>query len=321
MREAFFIEKNKEKWLRFEENFKNKKLVQPDELANDYIELTNDLAFAQTFYPSSKIKDYLNELAIYAHQAIYKDQKTSDKQFLHFFKFVVPKAVYESRKQILYSFLITLLATAIGWISAHYDEGFVRLILGDFYVEETIENIKNGNPAAIYQGGSATGSFLGITINNVRVAFMAFALGVFFSIGTGYILFVNGIMLGAFHYIFYKFHVLGIAMSAIWIHGAFEISVIIIAGGCGILVGNGFLFPQSYTRLESFKRQIKKAGTILISTIPFFIVAGFLEGYITRHYQFSLILSLLIIFTCFAIIVLYYIVYPYQLSKKFQWNP
>jgi len=319
MREAFFVERNKEKWLEIEQNLKNKLNTNPDTLADNYIELTNDLAYAQTFYPESKTREFLNELSIYAHQSIYKDQKSSNNQFLDFFKRDIPKAVFESRKPLLYSFLIFSLAILIGIVSAHYDPNFVRLILGDAYVETTIENIKSGNPAAIYASGSEVGSALMITINNIQVAFYAFALGIFFSVGTGYILFSNGIMLGAFHYMFFKYGVLGKAMSAIWIHGAFEISVIIIAGGCGILIGNSILFPKSYKRIDSFKYHIKNAGIILVSTIPFFIVAGFLEGFVTRHYEFSLGLSLFIIFSSLILIILYYIILPFNLSKKYQW--
>lgn len=320
MREASFVDINKNKWLEIEQNLKNKTTIDPDELAGNYIELTNDLAYVQTFYPESKTKDYLNELAIFAHQSIYRDQKASSNQFMHFFKYTVPKAVYEGRKPLLYSFLIFCVAVVIGVLSAHYDNQFVRLILGDYYVNNTIDNIKNGNPAAIYGSGSALGSALMITINNIRVAFMAFAFGILLSVGSGVVLFKNGIMLGAFHYMFYKYGVLGTAMSAIWIHGTFEISVIIISGGCGIMIGNSFLFPKTYTRKESFKKNIRKAGTILVSTIPFFIVAGTLEGFVTRYYNFSLTLSLFIIATCLVIIVFYYIIYPLKLAKQNQWK-
>ena len=320
MREASFVERNKEKWLVIEHNLKNKLKVNPDVLAVNYIELTNDLAYAQTFYPQSKTKEYLNELSIYAHQSIYKDQKSSNNQFVHFFKYEIPKAVYLSRRPLFYSLLIFSLAVLIGIVSAKYDPNFVRLILGDGYVDTTIENIKSGNPAAIYASGSEVGSALMITVNNIKVAFYAFALGIFFSVGTGFILFYNGIMLGAFHYMFFKYAVLAKAMTAIWIHGTFEISVIIIAGGCGILIGNSILFPKSYKRIDSFKYHIKNAGIILVSTIPFFIVAGTLEGFVTRHYQFSLILSLLIIFLSFLIILFFYVILPFKLAKKHQWT-
>lgn len=315
MREAAFVEQNKEKWAKIETHLKYKTKTSPDELAEDYLQLTNDLAYAQTFYPESKTREYLNELAIYAHQSIHRDKKNSGQQFMHFFTTEVPERVYAMRRPLLYSLAIFSLAVIIGIVSAHYDTNFVRLILGDAYVDTTIRNIRNGNPAGIYESSGSSFMFIAITINNIRVAFYAFAFGIFFSVGTGYILFQNGIMLGAFHYMFYKYEVLGEAMSAIWIHGTFEIAVIIIAGGCGIAVGNSFLFPGSYKRIDSFKIQIRNAIIILISTIPFFIVAGFLESYVTRHYQISLTVSLTIILISLCIIVFYYIYLPIKKRK------
>ncbi|HET8574063.1 MAG TPA: stage II sporulation protein M [Edaphocola sp.] len=320
MREASFVQRNKEKWSEIETNLKNKSEVNPDDLAEDYLQLTNDLAYAQTFYPKSKTRAYLNELAIYAHQSIYRDQKNSKDQIVRFFTYDVPKTAYEFRRPLLYSLLITLLAALIGAVSAHYDPDFVRLILGNAYVDQTIQNIKAGNPAGIYGSGSEVGSFLYIVINNIRVAITAFALGVFVGIGTGYILFSNGIMLGAFHYMFYKHGVLALAMSAVWIHGTFEISVIIIAGGCGLAIGRSILFPKSYRRTDAFKIQIRKAAIILVSTIPFFIVAAMLEGFVSRHYRLSPYLSLSIIVTCLCIILFYYVYYPFKLSRNHLWK-
>lgn len=320
MREVSFIEQNKDKWILIESNLRNKVDVTPDVLASNYIELTNDLAYAQTFYVNSKTKDYLNELSILAHQQLYRDQKASSGQIGRFFLEDVPHAVWQIRRPLLYSFLIFLLAIAIGFVSAQYDLDFVRLILGDHYVDMSIANIEKGDPAAVYAGGSEIGSALAITINNVRVAFLAFAYGIFFSLGTGYILFSNGIMVGAFHHLFYQYGVMGQAMSAIWIHGMIELSVIVIAGGCGLAMGNSILFPKSYTRLESFKRAVKVAVKVLVSTVPFFIVAGFLEGYVTRYYKISLSFSLFIIFLSLVAIVYYYMWRPYQLAKAKGWK-
>lgn len=320
MREASFIERNKEKWLSIENNLSIHVDVNPDELASNYIELTNDLAYAQTFYPESRTKDYLNELAILAHQKIYKDQKASENKLKHFFSYEIPYAVWQMRRPLLFSFLIFLLASIIGFLSAHYDENFVRLILGDAYVDQSIDNIRKGDPAGIYASGNNFGSALAITINNVRVAFLAFTFGVFFSVGTGYILFSNGIMLGAFHYMFYEYGVLQKAMSAIWIHGTIEISVIIIAGGCGLMLGNSFLFPKSYSRMESFIRAAKLSMKVLASTIPFFILAGTLEGFVTRYYHISMTMCLLIIIITWVMILYYYILRPFQLAKINQWK-
>lgn len=320
MREASFIERNKEKWSSIENNLTNKSDVNPDILASDYIELTNDLAYAQTFYPQSKTKQYLNELSIRAHQLIYKDQQASNNKMAHFFKIEIFEAIWSIRRPLFFSLLIFVLAALIGLVSARHDEGFVRLILGDGYVNMTIENIKAGNPAGVYQDGSNWGGALAITINNVKVAFYAFIFGVFFSLGTGYILFSNGIMVGTFHYLFYKYDVLQEAMSAVWIHGTIELSVIVIAGGCGLAMGNSILFPKSYTRLESFKRATKQAAKVLISTVPFFIVAGALEGFVTRYYQLSVWMCLSTIVLSAVSIVYCYIIRPRQLAVQYKWS-
>lgn len=319
MREAHFIDKNKTKWLNIEKNLKNKSDIHPDILSNNYIEITNDLAYAQTYYPKSKTKDYLNELALFAHQTLYKDKKLDQNQFIEFIFYKVPKAVFNNRKSLLFALLIFTFFTLVGILSSIYDMDFTSQILGDSYVNMSLENIKKGDPAAVYKGGSELGSFLGITINNIKVAFFAFTLGIFFSIGTGYILMNNGIMLGAFHYIFYQEGVLGKAMTGIWIHGTIEISVIIIAGGCGFILGNSFMFPGTLKRIENFKIKSKEAVTILLSTVPLFIIAGFLEGYVSRLYDLNIIFSLTIIALSLAVILYYYIIFPYTQAKKHQW--
>jgi len=320
MREASFVERNKEKWTLIENNLSINMQVDPDELASNYIELTNDLAYAQTFYPESKVKAYLNELAVTVHQKIYKDQKASNNKFKSFITEEIPQAIWSIRRPLLYSFLIFVLASVIGFVSSVYDMDFIRLILGDYYVDSTIESIKAGDPAAVYEKGSNFGSAIWITINNVRVAFMAFAAGLFFSVGTGYVLFSNGIMLGAFHHMFFQYGVMGKAMSAIWIHGTIEISVIIVAGGCGLAIGNSILFPKSFTRLTSFVRAAKIAMKVLVSTIPFFIIAGTLEGFVTRYYNVSIWLCLLIIVLSLLAILYFYVINPYRLAKRFQWK-
>ena len=320
MREAHFIDKNKSKWLDIERNLKNKKDIHPDILSNNYIEITNDLAYAQTYYPKSKTKDYLNELALFAHQTLYRDKKLDQNQLLDFLLIKAPKAIYHNRKMLLISFVIFAFFTIIGALSSAYDVNFVRQILGNDYVDMSLKNIAKGDPAAVYKGGSDIGSSIGITINNIRVAFLAFALGIFFSVGTGYILMQNGIMLGSFHYMFYQEGVLGKAMSGIWIHGTIEISVIIISGACGLMLGNSFMFPGTLKRIDNLKIKTKEAITILITTIPLFIIAGFLEGYVSRLYDINIFFSLFIILISLFVIIYYYIIFPSIQAKKHQWT-
>ena len=137
-----------------------------------------------------------------------------------------------------------------------------------------------------------------------------------FSVGTLYIMMRNGIMLGSFLYFFYDNDLLWESTRTIWIHGTIEISVIVIASCAGMVLGNGLLFPGTYTRLDSFKRSFKAGLKIMVSTIPFFIVAGFLEGFVTRHTEMPDWLALLIIAASLFSILYYYVYYPIKLTKQ-----
>ena len=126
----------------------------------------------------------------------------------------------------------------------------------------------------------------------------------------------NAIMLGSFQYFFFEKGLGWESVRTIWIHGTIEISVIIIAGCAGMVLGNSILFPKTYTRLASFKRGVKNGLKIVTSTIPFFIIAGFLEGFVTRHTEMPDWLAILILGSSLALIIFYYVIYPRQLHKK-----
>ncbi|MBR9914372.1 MAG: stage II sporulation protein M [Algicola sp.] len=317
MREVAFIKQNKEKWLNFEKAIFGKTLKNPDELASLYIQLVNDLSYAQTYYPKSKTILYLNNLAAKAFQKIYKTKREDTNRFVHFWKIEVPMIVFEYRRYVYYAFAIFLSFVAIGALSAHYDDAFVRLILGDNYVNQTLENIEAGDPVAVYKSGSNWGSFIGITLNNLYVGICSFVFGVFGGLGTAYYMLQNGIMLGAFQYFFQKEGVLWESVRGIWIHGAMEIFAIIIEGAAGLILGASILFPKTYSRLISFKMGVKNGVKILISTFPFTIAAGFLEGYVTRFSNtMPNWLSVGIILVTLSLISYYYLVYPYILNKK-----
>lgn len=322
MREIAFIKKNKQKWLDFETAISSKFIKNPDELANLYIQLVTDLSFAQTYYPKSKTVVYLNHLASQIYQKIYKTKRHETNRIFSFFKIEVPLLVYEYRKYVYYAFSLFFVAVSIGVFSARYDSTFVRLILGDDYVNTTLENIKNGNPIAIYKSGSNWGSFIGITINNLYVGAQCYINGIFFGIGTFIALFQNCIMLGSFQYFFYEQNVFWISVRGIWIHGSMEIFGIVIESAAGLILGASILFPKTYSRVNSLKIGLKNSMKIFISTIPFTIAAGFLEGYITRY---SIImpnwLSIFIILSTLSFISFYYLVYPFLVSKKLKNNP
>lgn len=316
VKEITFLKQNAEKWEKIENGINTGSISNPREISEIFIELTNDLSYARTYYPQSKTTEYLNGLTANIHQTIYKNKKEEKGRFKRFWAKEVPGLFGKYHKQLFIAFLVFAVSAVIGFVSQVYNDDFVRLILGDSYVNETLERIKNGNPMGIY-GETAEGPmFFVITINNIKVSFIAFIMGMLFSLGTAYLLFTNGIMLGAFHAMFFNHSVFIKSLLVVYIHGTLEISAIIIAGCAGFVLGNSFMFPGTYTRLASFKKGALDSLKIVIALIPVFITAGFFESFVTRYTNMPLWLSLLIIFGSLSFIIWYFIIFPIVLTKK-----
>lgn len=249
MKEARFISRNKDKW----KNMENGQQPDAEHLAANFIELSDDLAYARTFYPGSEVERYLNQLIAGYQTDINSRPVRKNKPIWYFWKQELPLLLASEYKTLLFAFFFFVLSAFVGVFSAAHDESFIRLILGDTYVNMTIDNITSGKPMGVYNQGDEWEMFLRITTNNIRVSFIAFAFGLFFSAGTLWILFSNGMMIGAFEYFFYKYGLLAHSVMSVWAHGTFEITSVIIAGAAGLIMGNSFLFPGTYPRLFSFR--------------------------------------------------------------------
>ena len=77
MKEVTFIRRNIEKWKETEKVVERAASLSPDQLADAYTDLTADLAFAQTHFPTSRITIYLNNLASALHNEIYRNNARS----------------------------------------------------------------------------------------------------------------------------------------------------------------------------------------------------------------------------------------------------
>ncbi len=316
MREVTFLRKNAEKWKMYEHTLRTHKTQSADYLAELYIELNNDLAYAQSCYPGTKTTMYLNDLSITAHNTIYKNQKENRSRFITFWTEEVPEIFSHRLKELTASIVVFLLFCAIGMISQQNDASFARYILGDAYVNMTLNNIDQGDPLAVYKSHTQMNMFFAITFNNIRVSFINFILGIFTVFGTGYVMLKNGVMVGTFITFFADYELLSEAMLVIFIHGALELSAITISGAAGFVLGNSFVFPGTLKRSTSFKKGTKDGIKMLLSLVPVFIVAGALESFVTRYTEMPMFLSLIIIIGSFTFIIGYYIVLPVRIYKK-----
>jgi uncharacterized membrane protein SpoIIM required for sporulation len=316
VKEAAFIKQNKTRWEEFERVVKEQQKVDPDQLAALFIQVTDDLSYSRTKYPDSRTTKYLNALAAKLRLFIYRNKQEDKNRFVYFWRYEVPAAMFESRKQLLYAFIIFVVAGVMGAVSTYHDDTFVRLILGDGYVNMTLENIRNGNPTEVYSSMNQLTMFFYITLNNIMVSFKVFVFGVFASLGTGFYLFYNALMVGTFMTFFYEENQLGQALPVIMLHGTVELSSIVIAAAAGFRLGNSLIFPGTYTRLESFKRGALVGIKILFGLVPFFILAGFIESFITRYAFMHFSIKTIIIAASAILMIWYFVIYPYRLYRN-----
>lgn len=316
MNEVEFHYKNIKKWQTYESLLQKSKIQNPDELYELYIELTNDLAYVKTYFPESESEKLLNQLTLRTHGLIYKNKPIKKNRVINFWKIDFPLLFNSSLKEFYIALSVFVISVLIGLISSKYESDFASIILGNQYVNMTLDNIDKGDPMAVYKQANELPMFLGITINNIKVALLAFTMGIFTSLSTCYIIFRNGVMLGAFHGFLSQNGIILDAFATIWIHGIIEIFSIIVAGTAGIIIGNSFLFPGTYKRSVALKKAGKKAAKIVFGLIPFFIIAGFFEGFLTRHTELPYWIRFLFIFLNTSFIVFYFFIYPKKLTKS-----
>ena len=323
VREAVFVRRRSPSWEALEALLDDAR-PDPDALADAYVRLGDDLAYAKTFYPGSATAAFLNDLSAQAHAQIYRNRREERGRLARFWTWEVPLAVWESRRALAASFALFLGAVFVGLVSSQGDAEFVRLILGDGYVNMSQANVEAGDPLAVYKDAREIDMVLGIAFNNVRVSFLAFAgllptgsipvpAG---SLGTGWLLVSNGIMVGAFADLFFDQGVVGEWFRVVFIHGALELSAIVIAGGAGLTVWNGALVPGTYPRLVALQRGARRGLKIIVGLVPVFLAAAFLEGVVTRRTEMPLWASLGVIVGSFAFVVGYFVVLPYLVGRR-----
>lgn len=326
MREALFIKKNKDRWLRVQHTPSS----DPDEMAADFVQLVDDLAYAKTFYPSGKVTGYINTQASKIYLDIYKNRKEESNRLLRFWKYDVPLTIRRHYKTVLFAVLFFTLFFFIGFFLVLKNERLIGAMMpeGERYLEMTKENIRKGNPFHVYEGGNSFLTWLGIMINNMLVALRGFATGIFFGLPALYDMAKTGVMLGSFHEIFARYGNGGEFWLVVFAHGTLEIFAFILVGASGLILGKSFLFPGTIKRLSALKQGAKDGAKIMIAVLPILAVAAFFEGFVTRMYNdknlYFMINKIrvpwftgLITLLSLAFIIWYFIILPVKIGRRY----
>ncbi len=314
MKETKFIEQNKKKWAEFEDLSRSKH-KDSNLYSKLYIQITDDLSYARTFYSNRSVRVYLNNLAQDIFHKIFSRNRKKQSVLKDFWMEDLPSIMYHHRLELLISFLVLIVSIAIGLLTYQNDPAFATKILGDGYVQMTAENIAKKDPMAVYKQSGPIEMFIRIVLNNLMVDIRTFFSGLIFSIGSVLVLLYNGLMLSAFQFYFIKRGLFWDLFLAVWLHGTLEISAMVICGAAGIVLGKGIVFPGTFSRTQAFFSSAQRATKIFFSVLPITFAAGIIESFLTRYTQAPDILRLALILISLFFILGYYVYLPW-LKKR-----
>jgi uncharacterized membrane protein SpoIIM required for sporulation len=242
-----------------------------------YRQIAADLAALREDRGSVHFARYLNQLLARAHNIIYSANKTSPSAIISFFTVTYPRVFRRHWRYVQIALLIFAVSAAVGAAFTYQDPDFKLSIIGPQMVQ-TIEKREMWTHSIVGIKPLASSA---IMTNNISVGFMTFALGITGGLGTIYMMLFNGLMLGV---IGMACHQSGMSLqlwSFVAPHGVLELPAIFLAGGAGLRIATGLLFPGYLPRRESLARAGTDAVQLLLGTIPMLIVAGTIEAFVS----------------------------------------
>ena len=280
-----FLNKKQPVWTELEEALKRTRRyrankmspMQLDRMGYLYRRVTSDLAVARRDFPGDRCVPYLNALASRAHAGIYQSSPLKRNTIRHFFLAGFPALFRSNLRFVAAAFLIFV----VGFIAAYWialeNQGLAEKLAPQHLVETIHDKEMWTDVPALQRNLFA--SF--VMTNNIQVAFLAFALGITFMIGTMYILAFNGVLIGV---IAGLCHVHGLALplwSFVSPHGYIELTTIFIAGGAGLKMGYALIAPGLLTRKQALTDAAKVAVQLIGGCVVLLVIAGVIEGFVS----------------------------------------
>jgi len=270
------------------------------ELGLLYRQTASDLATVREDHASRQLATFLNRLLGRAHNLIYTGQRPSPMGIVRFYTHTFPQTFRATSHLTLAAFVVFLFGALLAFLVSLRDPAFPRYLLGPEMMA-TIERRQMWTESVIAVKPLAAS---GIMTNNLSVSFLTFASGVLAGLGTLYLLFFNGVLMGVIGAACWQAGLSLGLWSFVAPHGVLELPAIFIAGGAGLLLGRGLLFPGLLPRRQSLARAGAVAVRLVLGIIPVLVVAGVIEGFISPSHipaglKFALAAGIAAVFTVY----------------------
>jgi len=263
------------------------------ELVELYRRTCSDLNRARSHTANPEILGHLNQLSGRAYRFIYRAGRETPV-WATFVKLVtreIPAAFRKERLYVILAASVFLLGAAFGSVAVLVDPANgERLVPQMFFTEsprERVEKIERGEERienvedALMFGAS-------LYTHNIQVSFLAFSLGALTIVLGLWILFYNGIILGAVGTLYVLDDVTVFFFAWVGPHGALELPAIIFAGAAGLLAGRALLMPGNLSRAASLRRVLPSVWRMIIGSALTLVLAGIIEGSFSQFSQKSI---------------------------------
>jgi len=240
------------------------------------------LAVARRTALDRALVSYLEALAARAYLAIYGTRRTRRGALRDALLDTFPARVRALRWELLTSFGITALGALVSFVLVSTDPAW-------YYAFVDPELAAGRDPSApteelqsaLYDGAGGEGlslfaSFL--FVHNAGIGILCFALGFAAGVPTAFLLFQNGLMLGAFLALYASRDLLVPLLGWLLPHGIPEIGAVILCGAAGLALGRAMVLPGTRTIRRALAESGRTASLIVLASVLLFAIAGVIEG-------------------------------------------
>jgi uncharacterized membrane protein SpoIIM required for sporulation len=248
-----------------------------------YRALLSSLSVARAIALDAALLVYLDALAAQAHVVLYGGREAFPTALLRFWKRSFPRAVRELRWHAAVATLVLSLGVATAWRQLDQDPGRFGDFVSPAYSqgrspESTTEELREVLAAKETARTMLLTFSSFLFTHNAGLGLLSLALGFVAGIPVAYLLLTNGLVLGAFAWL-YSSRGMGFEFWG-WIlpHGVTEMGALVLCSAGGLFIGQALVFPGRRSRLESLRRAGAVAGIVAIGAVAMFLLAGLLEG-------------------------------------------
>lgn len=282
-----FLAERRSSWQQLEELLTQTKTnirrLSPHDLENLgrlYRSATSDLALAQRDFPYQRVTHYLNGLVSRTHAQIYQEEPLRRRAMQHFYGRQFPLLYRTLLPYTSLCFAVFLIGAMIAFGVTWRQPDAIYIFAGPG-IDGLVRQVEAGKLWTEIAPSARSAASSLILTNNIQVMFLTFAGGITAGLLTLWVMLSNGIHLGA---IFGLLQVHGLSSGLgefVLAHGFIELSVIFLAGGCGLYMGDALIRPGLLTRRTALVQRSRESVQLILGCVPLLILAGLIEGFIS----------------------------------------